>query len=271
MKHVNLCLFTLLVSLFFVSCASHGNLPRASKKQAASDSVMINVIDYELRMRPAKVGHKKSVSFNVKLTGVKSAAIEVTGFDIDGITEAEMSINGQKIELPAEIVADMKPKTVAIELDKGILKEGRNRLTFLFADAVGGTTGFSITRVKILLRKSEFTTVNVIDSELKLKPARVGDEKTVQFNLNLKGTKSTAIQVTGVDIDSITEAEMFLNGHQVQLTAEIVADMMPKTVTLELDKGILKSGKNNLTFRFADAVGGTNGFTIPRVNIFLRN
>jgi hypothetical protein len=270
MKQLDLFLLTLLMSLFFVSCSSHGDLARATKKQPSSDSATVNVIDYELRMRPAKVGDKKTISFNLKLTGVKSAAVEVTGFDIDGVTEADLLINGQNIKLPADIVADMKPKTVTIELDKGILKEGRNHLTFIFADAVGGTTGYSITSAKILLRKSEFRTVNVIDSELKLKPARVGDKKTVQFDLNLENAKSAAIQVTGLDIDGITEAEMFINGRQVQLTPEIVADMMPKTVTMELDNGILKEGKNAITFRFADAVGGTNGYTIPKVKIFLR-
>ena len=55
-----------------------------------------------------------------------------------------MFINDQKVKLPAEIVADMEPKTVIIELKKGILKEGENTITFLFADSVGGTTGFSI-------------------------------------------------------------------------------------------------------------------------------
>ena len=89
----------------------------------------------------------------MELTGVKSTAVQVTGFDIDGVTETEMFINDQKVKLPAEIVADMAPKTVIIELKKGILKEGENTITFLFADSVGGTTGFSILGLKIMLRK----------------------------------------------------------------------------------------------------------------------
>ena len=122
-------------------------------KSLAPESETVKVISSELRLRPATPGDKRTVSFNLKLTGVKSTAVEVTGFDIDGVTETEMFINDQKVKLPAEIVADMAPKTVIIELKKGILKEGENTITFLFADSVGGTTGFSILGLKIMLRK----------------------------------------------------------------------------------------------------------------------
>ena len=122
-------------------------------KSLAPDSETVKVISSELRLRPATPGDKRTVSFNLKLTGVKSTAVQVTGFDIDGVTETEMFINDQKVKLPAKIVADMAPKTVIIELKKGILKEGENTITFLFADSVGGTTGFSILGLKIMLRK----------------------------------------------------------------------------------------------------------------------
>jgi predicted TIM-barrel fold metal-dependent hydrolase len=122
-------------------------------KSLAPDSDTVKVISSELRLRPATPGDKRTVSFNLKLTGVKSTAVQVTGFDIDGVTETEMFINDQKVKLPAEIVADMAPKTIIIELKKGILKEGENTITFLFADSVGGTTGFSILGLKIMLRK----------------------------------------------------------------------------------------------------------------------
>jgi predicted TIM-barrel fold metal-dependent hydrolase len=128
-------------------------LTGSSGKSFASDSNTVKLINSELRLRPATPGDKRTVSFNLKLTGVKSTAVQVTGFDIDGVTETEMFINDQKVKLPAEIVADMASKTVTIELEKGILKEGKNTITFLFADSVGGTTGFSILGLKIMLRK----------------------------------------------------------------------------------------------------------------------
>jgi len=40
------------------------------------------------------------------------------------------------VNLPAGILADMTPTAVTIELEKGILKEGKNTITFLFADSV---------------------------------------------------------------------------------------------------------------------------------------
>jgi hypothetical protein len=57
------------------------------------------------------------------------------------------------LPLPAEIVADVAPKTVTIELEDGLLVEGENTITFVFANAFEGTTGFSIVDVRILLRE----------------------------------------------------------------------------------------------------------------------
>jgi len=128
-------------------------LLRSSGKSFGPDSNTVEVINSELRLRPATPGDKRTVSFNLELTGIKSTAVQVTGFDIDGVTETEMFINDHKVNLPAEIVADMAPKTATIELDNGILKEGENTVVFLFADSVGGTTGFSILGLKVLLRK----------------------------------------------------------------------------------------------------------------------
>ena len=50
-------------------------------------------------------------------------------------------------------MADVVPKTVTIELKDGLLKEGENSIAFVFAEAFGGTTGFSILDVKFLLRE----------------------------------------------------------------------------------------------------------------------
>ena len=67
--------------------------------------------------------------------------------------ETDMLINGQEIPLPADIVADVGPRTVTIELEDGVLVEGENAITFVFANAYEGTTGFSIVDVRILLRE----------------------------------------------------------------------------------------------------------------------
>jgi hypothetical protein len=76
----------------------------------------------------------------------------VTGFDIDDVSETDMLINGQDVPLPPEIVADVAPKTVTIELEDGLLVNGENTITFVFANAFEGTTGFSIVDVRILLQ-----------------------------------------------------------------------------------------------------------------------
>jgi predicted TIM-barrel fold metal-dependent hydrolase len=128
-------------------------LPGSTEFYDESGTRIVVVVDSEIRMRPAKPGDKETVSVNLQLNGVTSTAIQVTGWDIDDVAETVMLINGQEVKLPPEIVADVAPKTVTIELEEGLLKEGENSIAFVFAEAVGGTTGFSILDVKILLRE----------------------------------------------------------------------------------------------------------------------
>ena len=42
---------------------------------------------------------------------------------------------------------------IRVELEDGVLVEGENTITFVFANAYEGTTGFSIVDVRILLRE----------------------------------------------------------------------------------------------------------------------
>ena len=128
-------------------------LPGSTEYYDESGARIVVVVDSEIRMRPAKPGDKETVSVNLQLNGATSTAIQVTGWDIDGVAETVMLINDKEVKLPPEIVADVAPRTVTIELEKGLLKEGENTIAFVFAEAVGGTTGFSILDVKILLRE----------------------------------------------------------------------------------------------------------------------
>ena len=120
-----------------------------------SSTKVVQVIRSPIVLRPKKPGATGEASVDLDLQGVVSSAIRVTGFDIDGVDEAVMSVNGRRVRLPPEIVADMSERTVTIELEPGVLKQGPNTVSFLFAEAVGGTTGFSIHDLKILLRKAE--------------------------------------------------------------------------------------------------------------------
>ena len=128
-------------------------LPGSTEYYDESGARIVEVVTSEIRMRPADPGDQETVSVNLQLSGVTSTAIQVTGWDIDDVTETAMLINGQDVPLPAEIVADVAPRTVTIELEDGLLKEGENTITFVFAKAFEGTTGFSILDVRILLRE----------------------------------------------------------------------------------------------------------------------
>ena len=128
-------------------------LPGATEYYDESGARVVEVVTTEIRMRPAEPGDQETVSATLSLDGATSTAIQVTGFDIDDVSETDMLINGQSVPLPAEIVADVAPRTVAIELEDGVLVEGENTITFVFANAYEGTTGFSIADVRILLRE----------------------------------------------------------------------------------------------------------------------
>jgi len=128
-------------------------LPGATEYYDDDGNRVVEVVTTEIRMRPAKVGDQETVTVNLILNGATSTAIVVTGFDIDDVSETDMLVNEQNIPLPPEIVADVAPKTVTIELEDGVLVEGENTITFIFANDFEGTTGFSIADVRILLRK----------------------------------------------------------------------------------------------------------------------
>jgi uncharacterized protein len=128
-------------------------LPGSTEYYDESGARVVEVVTTEIRLRPADPGDQETVSVNLSLNGAISTAIQVTGFDIDDVSETDMLINGQDVPLPAEIVADVAPKTVIIELEDGLLVEGENTITFVFANAFEGTTGFSIVEVRILLRE----------------------------------------------------------------------------------------------------------------------
>jgi hypothetical protein len=126
-------------------------LPGATEYYDESGARVVEVVTTEIRMRPAEPGDQETVSVNLSLEGATSTAIQVTGFDIDDVSETDMLINGRSIPLPDDIVADVAPRTVTIELEDGVLVEGENTITFVFANAYEGTTGFSIVDVRILL------------------------------------------------------------------------------------------------------------------------
>jgi predicted TIM-barrel fold metal-dependent hydrolase len=128
-------------------------LPGATEYYDESGNRVVEVVTTEIRMRPAEVGDQETITVNLSLNGATSTAIQVTGFDIDDVSETDMLINDQNVPLPPEIVADVAPKTVIIELEDGLLVEGENTITFVFANAYEGTTGFSIVDVRILLRE----------------------------------------------------------------------------------------------------------------------
>lgn len=128
-------------------------LPGSTEYYDESGAKVIEVVTSEIRMRPAEPGDQETVSVNLQLGGVTSTAIQVTGWDIDDVSETDLLINGRDVPLPAEIVADVAPRTVTIELEDGLLREGENTITFVFAEAFEGTTGFSILDVRILLRE----------------------------------------------------------------------------------------------------------------------
>jgi len=120
-----------------------------------SGARIVEVVSSEIRLRPAVPGDRETRRFNVRMTGVESSAIQITGWDIDDVRETRVLINDQEVALPEEIVADAAPRTVAIELEDGLLREGENTIAFVFGEAVGGTTGFSILDVKVILRMSQ--------------------------------------------------------------------------------------------------------------------
>jgi predicted TIM-barrel fold metal-dependent hydrolase len=114
---------------------------------------VVRAIRAPLQLRPREPGAFETVSVNLDLAGVTSSELRVTGFDIDAVEEVALTVNGVEIGLPAEIVADMQERTVTIPLPESVVRTGENEIRFLFAEAVGGTTGFAIHDLLIILHR----------------------------------------------------------------------------------------------------------------------
>ena len=143
--------------IFFENAVEFFDLDRKAllgdKGAAGPGDKQVRVIRAPIELRPRAPGAYEEVEVNLDLTGVTSTAVKVKGFDIDATEEAVMTINGTEIPLPPEIVSDMQERVVTIELPDGTLHDGTNTIGFLFASAVGGTTGYAIHDLRILLRK----------------------------------------------------------------------------------------------------------------------
>ena len=113
---------------------------------------VVELIQSPIQVRPRQPGAYENVIVSLDLAGVSSAEIRVTGYDIDAVRETIMTVNGTKIDLPPEIVADMQDRTVTVPVPEGVLKQGDNEIGFLFAEAVGGTSGFAIFGLQLILR-----------------------------------------------------------------------------------------------------------------------
>lgn len=127
--------------------------PGSDMAQAGPGDQVVQVIQSPIQLRPRQPGAFESVSVTLDLDGVTSAELRMTAYDIDAVEETVMTVNGTEISLPFEIVADMRGSTVTIPLREEVLRQGTNEIGFLFAEAVGGTSGFAIMDLQIVLHR----------------------------------------------------------------------------------------------------------------------
>lgn len=143
--------------VFFENAVEFFDLDRdallGSEGAAGPDGKRIRVMCAPIELRPRKPGAYEEVRVDLGLTGVTSTAVRVKGVDIDATEEAVMTINGTEIPLPSEIVSDLQERSVTIELPTGLLDDGTNTIGFLFAEVGGGTTGYAVHDLRLLLRK----------------------------------------------------------------------------------------------------------------------
>ncbi|WP_161594555.1 amidohydrolase family protein [Marimonas lutisalis] len=143
--------------IFFENAVNFFDLERevllGGESVVGPNGKIVRVIRGTIELRPREPGAYEEVEVDLDLSGVTSAAVRVKGFDVDATEEAVMTINGTEVPLPPEIVSDMQERSVTIELPEGVLTNGKNTIGFLFAEAVGGTTGYAVHDLRILLRK----------------------------------------------------------------------------------------------------------------------
>jgi len=149
---------SVLATMIAVSACTQAVQPEPAQNQGTAmktdeEGVTVQCNNLPILILPATVGTEKMCTMNLNLKGVKSAKLFLVCYDIDELSETEVTLNDQVITLPEEVVGDMLE--VSVELDIGInsLLDGENVLKFKFADNPGGTQGFNIYDAAIVLVK----------------------------------------------------------------------------------------------------------------------
>ena len=207
-----------------------------------------------------------------------TAVLSFTAFNVDTLSELELFVNDQQLELPVEILGfDPAGAPGTIEIDASLLLLGQNTIKAVFADNNGGTdNGFRLADVALAVggaapspppEDPEFTSLALSSTHLGFfNEPFVGTERISTFDLeSIPGT--AVLSFTAFNVDSLNELELFINDQLLELPEEILGfDSDGAPVTIEIDASLLLSGQNTIKAVFADNNGGTdNGFRLADV------
>ncbi|MEM1003103.1 MAG: heparin lyase I family protein [Bacteroidota bacterium] len=249
--------------------SSGKNVNNTSNRDIAVSNVPLNFFN-------KKLGTKLSADFSLSSVPKQGIDIEITATDIDKEREAKLFLNGKEIELPdGIIVSNSKFVSDILSVSKNKLVKGENRLTFQYADNLGGTTnGFKIEGIEIKekdpLLNREQSSPSLSKQRLNFSGAKVGTKRTSVFNLSSIPDDAT-LQITATDIDAREEASLTINGRNLPLPSSIVKKNGRKRKgSIELDSDMLRIGSNRITFEFESNLNrSTRGFQIDDLSVVI--
>jgi GH18 family chitinase len=96
------------------------------------------------------VGAAKIASLNANKVGATSATLTVTAYDIDGVAEMTLNLNGTPVVTPSSLVGNNLSKTAVISVPLASVLNGANLLTVTFgSNLAGSTSGFRLDAASI--------------------------------------------------------------------------------------------------------------------------
>ncbi|MFH0964528.1 MAG: SUMF1/EgtB/PvdO family nonheme iron enzyme [Planctomycetota bacterium] len=113
-----------------------------------------------VRLYQTPVGTSATIAFDLDIpkSDVQRVVISLAVDDVDAPSEARIVLNGaEPLQLPGDLVADLGPHWGHLRLPLAVVKEGRNEISFTFADDLGGSTaGFDIPFAEVLVVFASF-------------------------------------------------------------------------------------------------------------------
>ncbi len=206
-----------------------------------------------LSMYDVEVGTVKSLEFDLpQVKADQTAYLFLEMADVDKLREMTAALNNTVLTVPESIVNDMDSAFAFFPVDKRILKQGKNTLSFAFTDDLNGSTkGYHVVNAQFWIadKKDEKSLIDMLDEKCVMHVYLRNEEaeKFYTYSDDFASLKDGFLQLDGSKQAAVHSVHLFSN--RTTFSARVKADQVS-------DKGGLWLGvRYNLNNAYAVKCG----------------